>query len=484
MKTSDLDDGGRRVIAGFGRAVASPARFLAPDNVEELGEIMAEAEQRELSVTLRGSGRSYGDATLNQAGLVVDLCALNAVLDFDVETGVMIVEGGVTIEEIWRRALPHGWWPAVVPGTMFPTVAGCVSMNIHGKNHYKVGAFGDQVLELDLLTVEGTLITCGPEREPEVFEAVVGGLGVLGVITRVAIQLKHVGSGDLEVEALSVPGLDALFDQYETRREESDYLVGWLDCFARGSSLGRGVLHRANYVSIDRHPKGLESLTEAHQVLPERFFGLIPRGVMWRLLKPWVNDLGMRVVNAAKYWSSRLFDRAGTTFFQSHVGFAFLLDYVPRWRDTYGLGGFIQVQPFVPADRARTAFREVLETCHSHGVIPYLGVFKRHRADRFLLSHALDGYSLALDIRVTPASRERVWRLGQALGDIVVAHGGRVYFAKDAVARADQVASCYGATRLASFEDMKLRLDPRGLLSTELSRRVLPQLPVVGRSTP
>ncbi len=484
MADSSLQNGARRVVGGFGRAVASSARFAAPSNEEELVNLFAQAAQEGLPVALRGAGRSYGDAAMNATGLVLDLQAMNAVIDWNPQTGVMILQGGATIESIWRLALPDGWWPTVVPGTMFPTVAGCVAMNVHGKNHYRVGAFGDQVLELDLLTVSGEKLTCGPEENADVFEAVIGGLGVLGVVTRVALQLKNVGSGDLEVEALSVPNLDALFDEYEKRREDADYLVGWIDCFARGKSVGRGVIHRANYVPIDRHPAGVDSLDPSHQTLPDRFFGVIPRGLMWRLLKPWVNDLGMRFVNASKYWASRLFDRAGTTFKQSHVGFSFLLDYVPRWRDTYGLGGFIQVQPFIPAQNARAAFREILATCHGHGVIPYLGVFKRHRPDRFLLSHALDGYSLAMDIRVPAGGRERVWELGQALGDVVVRHGGRIYFAKDALARADQIEACYSADRIERFLTIKERLDPRGLLSSELSRRALPQLPAMGTPTP
>ena len=218
--------------------------------------------------------------------------------------------------------------------------------------------------------------------------------------------------------------------------------------------------------------------------LPARFFGVIPRRLMWRLLHPWVNNFGMRLVNLAKYWTARLLDRPGKTFLQSHVAFAFLLDYVPRWRDAYGRGGFIQVQPFVPADRAREAFRKILETCQSHGIIPYLGVFKRHRPDDFLLSHALDGYSLALDIRVTEETRERVWALGQAIGDIVVEAGGRFYFAKDAVARSDQVAAAFGPESIEAFTELKRRLDSLGLLSSQLSRRILPLLSEPARETP
>ena len=484
MTDLTLQRGTRRVVGGFGRAVASAARVAAPTDEAELVSLLKQAQAEGLPVALRGAGRSYGDAAMNAAGLVLDLSAMNEVLDWSPETGVMVLEGGATIESIWRRALPDGWWPTVVPGTMFPTVAGCVAMNVHGKNHYRVGAFGDQVLELDLLTVSGEKITCGPDTNVDVFEAVVGGLGVLGIVTRVVLQLKHVGSGDLEVEALSVPNLDALFHEYEARRQDADYLVGWIDCFARGADLGRGVIHRADYVPLERHPAGSDSLHPGHQTLPDRFFGVIPRGLMCRLLNPWVNDFGMRIVNAAKYWASRLFDRAGTTFRQSHVGFAFLLDYVPRWRDTYGLGGFIQVQPFIPAETARQAFKELLETCHEHRVIPYLGVFKRHRPDEFLLSHAIDGYSLALDIRVPLGERARVWKLGQALGDVVVRHGGRLYFAKDALAQAEQIEACYSAERVARFMEMKERLDPSGLLSSELSRRVLPQLPSLGTSTP
>jgi FAD/FMN-containing dehydrogenase len=341
-----------------------------------------------------------------------------------------------------------------------------------------MGPFGDHVEALDLAIPSGERLTCSREEHADVFHALIGGFGVLGVITRIRLRLKKVPSGFLSVKALAVPNLDALFDAFEARLPESDYLVGWTDLFARGRHLGRSVIHQANYVSAEEDPLSGRSFTEG-QALPERFFGVIPRGLMWRLLKPWVHDLGMRFVNALKYRASQLFDGGGRVFVQSHVGFAFLLDYVPRWRDTYGPGGFIQVQPFVPAEQARATMKRIIATCHEHGVIPYLGVFKRHRPDGYLLSHALDGWSMAMDIRVTPRNRDRVWALGQAIGDLVVEAGGHFYFAKDGVARADQVASSFGPERIAAFVEMKKRLDPEGVLSTGLSRRVLPELPVL-----
>ncbi|MEE2780520.1 MAG: FAD-binding oxidoreductase [Myxococcota bacterium] len=479
-----LRQGPRRALDGYGRAVASVAVTYVPENTEEVTDLLERANAEGLSVTIRGAGRSYGDAAINEGGVVLDLRKLNRVLSWDPTSGIIEVEPGATIEDLWRTGLPDGWWPTVVPGTMFPTIGGCVAMNIHGKNHFRVGGFGDQVLDMDILCPTGQRIRCSRDERPDIFGAVVGGLGVLGITTRVRLQMKRVHSGHLQVEALSVPDLNGLFDQFESRLPNSDYLVGWLDCFPGGNALGRGVIHAAHYAPVDKAPGGERSLSLDAQSLPDRFFGVIPRRLMWRLLHPWVNNFGMRLVNLAKYWTARMMNKPGKTFLQSHVAFAFLLDYVPRWRDAYGKGGFIQVQPFVPADRAREAFRKILETCQAHGIIPYLGVFKRHRPDEFLLSHALDGYSLALDIRVTEANRERVWSLGQAIGDIVVEAGGRFYFAKDAVARSDQVAGAFGSEAIERFTALKRELDPRGLLSSQLSRRILPALSDQPQQTP
>jgi FAD/FMN-containing dehydrogenase len=100
-------------------------------------------------------------------------------------------------------------------------------------------------------------------------------------------------------------------------------------------------------------------------------------------------------------------------------------------------------------------------------------VLKRHRPDAFVLSHAVDGFSLALDYRVTRANRERLWALTRRLTDRVLAAGGRFYFAKDAVLDAAQVKAAYGEERLATFRAMKARLDPDDVLVSDLGRRAL-----------
>ncbi len=458
-----------KVLDGFGASTRAVSRHVRPGTLSELAAVLQQAQRESMTVIPRGSGRSYGDASLNTGALTIDTAGLAKWMAWDPATGVADLEPGATIGDLWRRTLPDGWWPAVVPGTMFPTMGGCIAMNIHGKNCYKVGPFGDHVTELDLMTADGQVRTLSPEREGELFRAVIAGLGLLGVVTRVRLQLKRVHSGRLRVRPIRTPSLAAMFDALAERTATADYLVGWMDCFATGGALGRGLVHEANHLAEGEDPQGRHTLAAEQQDLPNAIFG-VPRSLVWRFLQPFTNDVGIRLMNQAKYLLPEATDRDGT-FLDSHAAFAFLLDYVPGWRNVYGASGFMQYQLFVPDGSAREAMREALELCQRRGLVSYLGVFKRHRADSFLLTHGLDGWSLALDFPVPKREPERLWALTRDLTRIVLEAGGTFYPAKDQVVDAESFARAYGE-RLMRFREIKRSLDPNALFAGDQARRL------------
>jgi FAD/FMN-containing dehydrogenase len=459
-----------RVLAGFGRSMRAACRYVVPRSTEELAALFAWAKNEGQTLGFRGAGCSYGDAALNQGGIVVDTSQLNHVLDWDPSTGIIETEAGLTIEGLWRRTVQDGYWPAVVPGTMKPTLGGCLAMNVHGKNNFRAGPIGEHVIELDLLTPAGELVTCSREKNVDLFAAVIGGMGLLGAITRLKLRLKHVHSGALRVESRSARNLDEMFDLFEDGLPVNDYLVGWVDCFASGKSVGRGIVHVADYLGPGEDPGCEESLHVERQGLPANF-AFLPKDKIWRIMRFLTNDAGMRVVNAGKYHVSWREHRR--SYFQSHVGFAFLLDYVPDWRLAYGPDGFIQYQVFVPHAEARGCLKDVLVLSQKAGIRPYLGVMKRHRADEFVLSHALDGWSLAMDFRVTKRKRQQLVDLTHTLTARVLASGGKFYFAKDSVLDPPEVARAYGTDRLQRFAALKRRLDPGCMLSNDLWRRTI-----------
>jgi FAD/FMN-containing dehydrogenase len=193
---------------------------------------------------------------------------------------------------------------------------------------------------------------------------------------------------------------------------------------------------------------------------------------MWRLMRPFMNNFGARMTNMAKYRFSDFKD--GSKFQESHVAFHFLLDYVPNWKMAYGSGGLIQYQSFIPAETALDAFSEILERCRRRGLQNYLTVLKRHKPDDFLISHGLDGYSMAMDFRVTPGRRPRIAKLAAELDEIVLAAGGRFYFAKDSTLRPESVAAYLGQETVRKFLALKAQYDPDQILQTNLWRRAFP----------
>jgi len=457
-------------------AVGAHSRVLRPRSAEEVVACLEVARRDGVPLALRGTGNSYGDASINSRGHVLDVSRMDRVLAFDPERGVVEAEGGVTIARLWRTILPHGWWPKVVSGTMFPTLAGAAAMNIHGKNNFAVGTIGDAIDEIDMVLPGGELRTCSRGMNAELFHAAIGGLGMLGVITRVVLRTKKVHSGDLWVRGISTRNLREMLDYIEGQRTSADYLVGWIDCFPGGDASGRGLIHEAHYLAEGEDSRPERTLQLEHQELPASILGVLPKSEVWRILRLFNNDLGMRLVNASKFLAGRFEGHKGR-FRQSHAGFAFLLDYVPNWKWAYGRvpgrTGLIQYQPFLPFDVAHDVMMDLLARCRRAGIVPYLGVVKRHRPDPFWLTHALDGWSFALDFKVQPHTRERLWALCAELTEVVLGAGGRFYFAKDLVLGPHDIERFLPADRLAAFRALKRELDPQALLATDLSRRVL-----------
>jgi decaprenylphospho-beta-D-ribofuranose 2-oxidase len=459
-------------VEGWGMAVGAAGYVHRPSTVDGVRDVLDAARGQGVGVVPRGAGQSYGDAALLPEGVVLDLSRMRRILAWDPETGVIDVEPGVTIAELWRYVLGDGWWPPVVTGTMAASVGGGLAMNVHGKNNWVRGTLGAHCPELDLVLPSGELRTLRPERDDELFRAVVGGFGQLGVVVRARLAMKRVRSGLLEVEAVAGRDLDEMLRLADDARDRWEYVVGWIDGFAGGRSLGRGLLHFARHLEEGEDPAPAQSLRADAQDLPDTLAGVVPKSMMWRLLKPFTNRPGMRLVNAAKYLSgSTLGD--GAVYRQGLAAFSFLLDYVPGWKRAYLPGGLIQHQSFVPAAAAREVFRSQLESCRRRRMPPFLAVLKRHRPDPFLLGHGVDGFSLALDFPVVAGRRERLWRLVRELAEPVVEAGGRFYPAKDAALPGELYRATFSSGQIERFRAIKARLDPDGLLRSALAERLL-----------
>ena len=455
-------------LENFGHSLRAPSYRFQPKCAEEIQDVLQLAKKHGLTVTARGAGRSYNDAALNGGGIMLDLSAMNRILEWNRATGVVRAEPGVTLEQLWQCVEPESWWPPVVSGTMKTTLGGCLAANIHGKNNFKMGPIGEHVLEFTALLPTGEEVTCTPKQNADLFYAMISGLGMLGIFTSITIQMKHIESGLLKVHAWPVRDLHEHLSLLLDQAPHHDYIVGWMDTMNGGKSLGRGQIHAADYVHGDEDPDPQKTMQLSHQVLPPRIFGVFPKSILYVFMRPFANNLGWWAVNVAKYVASL----RRHTFYQSHAAFHFLLDYVPNWELSYGRGGLIQYQSFLPKETAEDAWREMLTLSLKRGMPSYLGVTKRHRPDQFLLTHAVDGFSLALDFKVTERNRASLSQMLKEFDKMVIQAGGRFYFAKNSETSPEIARNFLGEETIRKFKTLKNRCDPENILESDLYRRV------------
>jgi len=401
---------------------------------------------------------------------VVDLCNFNQILSFDLETGICEAQAGARIKDLWEMGIEKGFWPPVVSGTMMPTLGGALSMNIHGKNNFQVGTIGEHVLSFSFVTASGAQLECSPKENSELFYSAISGFGMLGCFLKIRLKMKKIYSGKMRVSPIAIRNFDELFQYFEENAKHSDYLVGWIDAFAKGESLGRGQIHKANNLKPGEDPDFPDNCKLENQHLPSRLFYLIPKKWMWILMKPFSFPLGMRLLNLAKYLASVLFH--GKDYLQGHAEYAFLLDYVPNWKYVYKPGSMIQYQVFLPKETAKDTLKQLFSLCQTRGIVNYLSVFKQHKPDPFLLTHSVDGYSMAMDFPVTKSNKEALWNLCYEMDKLVLQAKGKFYFAKDSVLRKSVVEGFFPKKNLEEFYRLKKKYDPQGILQTDLYKRI------------
>lgn len=450
-------NGREEVLTGWGRTAPSRAQVWEPRHTSELSELMSSAPARGLIP--RGLGRSYGDAAQNGGGGVVRCTRLDRVLDLDVAKGTCTVESGVSIEMLMRVFLPLGWFPMVVPGTRHVTVGGAIASDIHGK--FRHGSFADSVERMQVVTPERGVLTVGPDDDApngngDVFWATAGGMGLTGIVTEATLQLQPVETAYMVVDTERAGDVDDCMARMLDRDDDYRYSVAWIDCLARGASLGRSVLTRGNHAALDDLPNAKRAGARA---FAPRAHLRAPRWVPNGLLNP----LSIRAFNELWFRKS---PRERRDQVQTITTFFHPLDFVLDWNRIYGSRGFVQYQFVVPYGE-EAALRTVLERLSAHRCSSFLAVLKRFEYDsRGLLGFPAAGWTLALDV---PAGAH-LTELLDGLDDLVVEAGGRVYLSKDSRLRAELLPEMY--PQLDRWREVRSRLDPHRRLASDMDRRL------------
>ncbi len=172
-----------------------PLVAVLPETVEQVQRILRLCSARKVPVVARGAGTGLSGGALPLAdGVLLSLTKFNRILDIDPTNRVARVQPGVRNLAISQAVAPHALYYAPDPSSQIAcSIGGNVAENAGGVHCLKYGLTVHNILKLEVVTVDGELITIGADGldSPgyDLLALMTGSEGLLGVIVEVTVRL-------------------------------------------------------------------------------------------------------------------------------------------------------------------------------------------------------------------------------------------------------------------------------------------------------
>jgi FAD/FMN-containing dehydrogenase len=425
-----------QAFSNFSRAINTSATTVRPDKEEQLNEIFN--TNHRFGILARGNGLSYSDCCVNHEEMIIDTRRLNHILSFDPLTGIAVCQGAVTFADLF--SLDPQFIPPVLPGTLYATLAGGIANDIHGKNNPHAGSLGQHIEWLELQLGHQSL-HCSRSENAGLFNATIAGLGLTGIIKRVAIRL-HKASHMVTKKTEKFSSFPRLLQHMQHEGMHHDYQVAWLDLLNKPSAL----LSFANHVETANRKKTYKHPTRQYRI-PKLPFRL-------------VNHYLMKQFNKAFYHQSKT-DTHTIPLWQ----FNNPLDEINDWNRLYGRNGLLQFQAVFAVDYAHGTLDTLIAIIQSCKATPTLAVLKYFtEAGTGLLSFVEPGFTIAIDFINNTQARRAIAEMNQYITTLP----GKVYLAKDLFLTREQFNTMY--PRHEEFSDILTKYNSP--MSSCLGRRL------------
>jgi FAD-linked oxidoreductase len=410
----------------------------APASVDELAAVVRKAAEDGLSVKAVGSGHSFTAAAATDGVLVLPE-GLTAIRSVDRAAGTVTAEAGVQLRHLNALLAAEGLSLTNMGDIMEQTVAGATSTGTHGTGRDS-GSIAAQITRLELVTADGSVLTCSAEEHPEVFAAARIGLGALGVVSAITFAVEPVFLLTAREEPMSFARVTAEFDQLVAENEHFEFY--WFP-----------------------HTEGCTTKRNNRSAGPRT---PVPA------VRGWIDDellsngafraacaLG-RAAPAAIPGIARISSRALSA--RTYTDIPYKVFTSPR------RVRFVEMEYAVPREAAVAAVRELKSMVERSGLRVSFPVEVRVApADDIALSTASGRDSAYIAVHMYRGSRYQEYFT--AAERIMVAHGGRPHWGKMHTRDAEYLRSAY--PRFEEFAELRQRLDPERLFRNDYLRRVL-----------
>ncbi|WP_116214293.1 D-arabinono-1,4-lactone oxidase [Streptomyces olivoreticuli] len=421
-----------------GNVTAHPARTVAPASTAELAEAVARAAAEGLKVKAAGTGHSFTAAAATD-GLLIRPERLTGLRAADRAAGTVTVAAGTTLRQLNTALSAHGLSLANMGDIMEQTVSGAVSTGTHGTGRDSA-SLSAQVRGLELVTADGSVLTCSPRENPEVFTAARLGLGALGVISAVTFAVEPEFLLRAREEPMPFDRVTSEFDTLVAENEHFEFY--WFPHTTHCTT------KRNNRSAGPAAPPGRAAAWVEDELIANGLFQA-------------VCSVG-RTVPAAVPGIARIAGRALSA--RTYTDVAYKVFTSPR------RVRFLEMEYALPREAAVAALRELRAAVERSRLrISFPVEVRTAPADDIPLSTASGRDTAYVAVHMYRGTPHHAYF--SAAERIMTAHGGRPHWGKLHGRDAAYLAGVY--PRFAEFTSLRDRLDPERVFGNAYLRRVL-----------
>ncbi len=440
-----------------------------PKNSDEILDCIKNAKINNLQICSFGAPQSSSNVSTITKQIILDLTKLDNIIEFDWNKSTIIVQAGTRISTILRLVLPLNLTLVSITGFMKNTVVGNISNDVNGKDSWKNGNFSENVLSMKVILSSGEEREVSRENDPELFNAICGGLGLLVIIKEVTLKLKPIPSYYVDASTQKCANLEDQLNYFENISENSsDFAHSWIEPFAHKSNMGRGLFLEGKYSEV-KHESNRKEVQKL--LTPKTHILGIRNNVFWGITRNFYTYPVHYMASKAKFHKPLMNPqkRMPLTKFQSPIN-----DKFPNWNRIYLPKGFREFQFLFSSSVFPEAFETLMRFCNKNGIMPIVTGIRKHKSQETLLSFHGQGYSLLMNFGLANFSQAKIEWIQEHLIEICMRYNGKVYLGKFPFISSDAFKQMF--PKHTEFIKLKKQLDPENMLWSDAASCFLKDL--------
>jgi hypothetical protein len=426
-----------------------------PKKIYDIFKIIDFAKKKNIKLLCLGTSLSWYDTIQNKENIIIKLDRFKKKLVIDEVSCTLLATSNYKIKDLNNKLLKRNLALHSVPGSDDVTLGGCISHDVHGKDSFKYGNFSENIIEITFINSEKKIISVSKEKNFSLFKAICGGIGLLGIIIEVKIKLKKVSS-IYKTEVIKCRNYLEIYKTLYKNISKYEYIYAWLDCSAKKSSLGRGIVFKSKESNENFSIKKNNNLF---------FFCDLIKKFQYIIFNFLLKKNYIQLINSIFWYTTKKKIK-----YQTYNEINYPIKYnnidIKKAISPYS---FREIQIILRKNTLPRDLYKFLIKCHDLNLIGFMVGIKIHKKNNNYISFNDEGISININQVLYKNKQTEILSKLKILNNFCIKNKYKIYICKDFLLNKKQIYKIY--PKIKKFLFYKKRIDPYNIFRSDFSKR-------------